>query len=434
MAYGWPPDEHFLVPEAVLKHFQSGIGWRGKRLRKEWDAKFAEHRKQYPELAAQIDVMARRELPAGWDADIPVFPADAKGMATRVSSGKVLNQIAKHVPWLMGGSADLAPSNNTLLTFEPVGDFSAESPGRNLHFGVREHVMGAIANGMALCGMRPYAATFFVFSDYMRPSVRLAALMGLPVLYVYTHDSIGVGEDGPTHQPIEHLAAMRAIPGLFVIRPADANEVAEAYRVAFGMSNHPVALVLTRQNLPTLDRTKYASAAGLQKGGYVLADFPDVGKGLGIRDSGLETDEKMGGAPGKNHIPNPQSPIPPPSRVILIASGSEVAVCLDARDRLAAEGIAARVVSLASWALFDQQPQEYRDAVLPPDGHARVGVELGIEFGWQKYLGCCGRFVGMKGYGASAPVGVLLKHFGITAENVVAQAEAAIDDATRCRG
>jgi transketolase len=294
--------------------------------------------------------------------------------------------------------------------------------------------MGAIANGMALTGLRPYAATFFVFSDYMRPSVRLAAIMGLPVLYVYTHDSIGVGEDGPTHQPIEHLAAMRAIPGLFVIRPADANEVAEAYRVALGMSTHPVALVLTRQNVPTLDRAKYAPAAGLQRGGYVLADFPDVGEGSGFRVQDLPGAEARVGssspAPSpQSPIPNPQSPIPPPPQVILIASGSEVALCLDARDRLAAEGIAARVVSLASWALFDQQPQEYRDAVLPPDVHARVGVELGLEFGWQKYLGCCGRFVGMKGYGASAPIGVLLKHFGITAENVAAQAKAAIADA-----
>jgi len=405
-AYGWPPDEHFLVPEEVLKHFQSGIGQRGRKLRAAWDRRFAEYRKQYPDLAAQIDAMGRRELPAGWDGDIAPFPADAKGMATRVSSGKLLNQVAKHVPWLMGGSADLAPSNNSLLTFQPVGDFEAESPsGRNLHFGIREHAMGAIANGMALSGLRPYAATFFVFSDYMRPSIRLAAIMGLPVLYIFTHDSIGVGEDGPTHQPIEQLAAMRAIPGLYVIRPADANEVAEAYRVALSLTNRPVALVLTRQNLPTIDRAKYASAAGLQKGGYVLADFPEVGQVGNL----------------------------PPPQVILIGSGSEVAVCLDAQQRLAAEGIPARVVSLPCWALFNQQAQEYRDAVLPPDVPARVGVELGIELGWQQYLGCCGRFVGMKGYGASAPVGVLLKHFGITAENVAAQAKAAIADAAHRR-
>jgi len=404
-AYGWPQDEHFRVPEEVLKHFQSGIGRRGKRLRKEWETKFAEYRKQFPELAAQIDLIGRRELPAGCDADVPAFPADAKGMATRVSSGKVLNQVAKHVPWLLGGSGDLAPSNNSLLTFEPVGSFSAGNPaGRNLHFGVREHAMGAIANGLALSGLRPYAATFFIFSDYMRPSIRLAALMGLPVLYIFTHDSISVGEDGPTHQPIEQLAAMRAIPGLLVIRPADANEVAEAYRVGMSLHKNPVALVLTRQNLPTLDRTQCAPAAGVQKGGYILADAPDVGQVGNL----------------------------PPPRVILIASGSEVAICLDTQQRLAADGIPARVVSLPCWELFDQQPQEYRDAVLPPDVHARVGVELGIELGWQKYLGCCGRFVGMKGFGASAPAGVLLKHFGITAENVAAQAKAAIADSAHC--
>ncbi len=391
-AYGWPQEQPFLVPEEVRAHFAAGIGVRGRKLRRAWDRKFAQYKKQHQEPAGQIERMARRELPDGWDAEIGSFPADAKGLATRVSSGKVLNQVAKNLPWLLGGSADLAPSNNSVLTFADVGDFSAEHPaGRNLHFGVREHAMAAIANGMALCGLRPYAATFFVFSDYMRPSVRLAALMGLPVLYIFTHDSIGVGEDGPTHQPIEHLAALRAIPGLYVIRPADANEVAEAYRVVLASTKHPTALVLTRQNLPTLDRTKYAPAAGLARGGYILADAPD----------------------GK-----PQ--------VILIASGSEVAPCLEARERLAAEGIQARVVSMPCWELFDAQPEAYRNEVLPPEADARVGVELGVEFGWRKYLGPRGRFVGMNGFGASAPAGVLLKHFGMTPENIAAEARAAL--------
>lgn len=394
-AYGWPSDQQFMVPEEVRAHFAAGIGKRGRTLREAWDTLFAKYWKEYPELAHEIELMLRHELPEGWDGDLleKPFPADAKGMATRASSGKVLNRAAKNVPWILGGSADLAPSNNTLLNFAEVGSFTARSPGgRNFHFGIREHAMAAIANGMALSGLRPYTGTFFVFSDYMRPAMRLASLMELPVLYIFTHDSIGVGEDGPTHQPIEQLAALRAIPGMLVLRPADANEVTEAYRVALATNNRPVALVLTRQNLPTLDRSQFAPASGLAQGGYVLADAPD----------------------GK-----PQ--------VVLIGTGSEVAVCLDARQKLAAEGIAARVVSLPSWELFDAQPAEYRDAVLPPDCHARVAVELGTSFGWEKYLGRCGRFVGMTGFGASAPVGVLLKHFGITAENVAAQAKAAIE-------
>jgi transketolase len=391
-AYGWPQEARFLVPEKVRAHFMAGIGMRGRQLRKAWDGLFADYKKQFPELAEEIELMARRELPAGWDADMKPFATDPKGMATRASSGKALNQVAKHVPWLLGGSADLAPSNNTLLNFADVGSFSAANPGgRNFHFGIREHVMGAIANGMALCGLRPYTGTFFVFSDYMRPPMRLAALMELPILYIFTHDSIGVGEDGPTHQPIEQLAALRAIPHMIVIRPADANEVLAAYRVVLPMKNRPVALVLTRQNLPTLDRSQLAPASGLARGAYVLADAPD----------------------GK-----PQ--------VILIGTGSEVSICLAARDKLAAEGIQARVVSLPSWELFDAQPADYRDSVLPPNCHARVGVELGLSFGWEKYLGRCGRFVGMTGFGASAPVDVLLKHFGITRDNVVAQARAAI--------
>ena len=392
-AYGWPEDEHFRVPEEVRAHFHCGIGMRGRQLRRAWEEKFAEYRKQFPELAGQIDHIWRGELPGGWEAEIPPFPADPKGIATRASSGKVLNQVARQIPWLLGGSADLAPSNNTRLTFDGAGDLSAENTaGRNLHFGVREHAMAAIASGMALVGLRPYAGTFFVFSDYMRPAIRMAAMMGLPVLYVFTHDSIGVGEDGPTHQPIEHLAALRAIPGLIVIRPADASEVAEAYRVALAQKSRPVALVLTRQNVPTLDRAELAPASGLQKGGYVLA-------------------EAAGGKP----------------RAILVASGSEVATCLEARQRLQAEGIPTRVVSLPSWELFDAQPAQYRESVLPPDVPVRVGVELGTDFGWGKHLGPTGCFVGMSRFGASAPVAVLLRHFGITAENVAAQARAALE-------
>jgi transketolase len=388
-AYGWPEDQHFYVPEEVRAYFREGIGSRGRQLRQSWEATFAQYRAQYPELAEQLERLWRRELPQGWDADIQTFPADAKGMASRVSSGRVLNQVAQRVPWLVGGSADLAPSNNSRLTFEGAGDFQAGSyAGRNFHFGIREHAMAAVCNGLVLCGLRAYGATFLVFTDYLRPALRLAAMMGLPVFYILTHDSIGVGEDGPTHQPVEHLAALRAIPNLVVIRPADANEVAEAYRVIMRLNRQPAALVLTRQNLPTLDRAKYASASGLRQGGYVLADAP-------------------GGQP----------------ELLLIASGSEVSLCVGAYEKLIAEGIAARVVSLPCWQLFDAQPAEYREAVLPPAVTARVGVELGVEQGWQKYLGAGGRFIGMTGFGASAPVGVLLEHFGFTAEQVVAAAK-----------
>lgn len=391
-AYGWPEDQTFLVPEEVRGHFAAGLGRRGAAARQKWEATFAEYQKQYPDLAEEIALMARRELPAGWDSAISPFPADAKGLATRASSGKVLNQVASRIPWLLGGSADLAPSNNTLLTFAPVGDFTGENAaGRNLHFGIREHAMAAIANGMALCGLRPYAATFFVFSDYLRPALRLSALMGLPVLYIFTHDSIGVGEDGPTHQPVEHLAALRAIPNLVVVRPADANEVAEAYRALLPRKDGPAALVLTRQNTPTLDRSQLGPASGLHRGAYVLSDPP-------------------GGKP----------------EVILIGTGSEVALCLEAAGRLAAEGLPARVVSMPSWELFDRQPEEYRHQVLPPDVPARVAVELGVEQGWCKYLGPQGRFVGMQGFGASAPAGVLLEHFGITVGRIVTEAKRAL--------
>ena len=388
-AYGWPEDEHFLVPDDVLAHFHDGIGSRGRELREAWEEKLARYKAKYPDLAGQLELIERRELPEGWDADVREFPADAKGIASRASSGKVLNQVAKRVPWLLGGSADLAPSNKSDLTFESSGDFQAGNyAGRNFHFGIREHAMAAICNGMALCGLRAYGATFFVFTDYMRPSMRLAAMMGLPVFYILTHDSIGVGEDGPTHQPVEHLAALRAIPNLMVLRPADANEVAEAYKVIMSLRRRPAALVLTRQNLPTLDRAKYAPVSGLHKGGYVLADAPDA---------------------------NP--------RVILIAGGSEVSLCVEACEQLSAEGIPARVVSLPCWELFDAQPAEYRDAVLPPGVTARVGVETGVEQGWSKYLGPGGRFIGMSSFGASAPAGTLMKHFGFTVENIVAAAK-----------
>ncbi len=387
-AYGWPADEKFLVPDEVRKHFADGIGERGKKIFAEWSEKYDRYAEEYPRQAAELEQIARGELPDGWDADVKPFPADEKGEASRGSSGKVLNQIALRVPWLLGGSADLAPSNKSLLKFEGAGDFQADDyAGRNLHFGVREHVMGAACNGMALCGLRAYGATFLVFSDYMRPAIRLAAMMRLPVFYIFTHDSIGVGEDGPTHQPVEHLAALRAIPELLVIRPADANEVAEAYKAILPLTDRPAALVLSRQNLPTLDRTKYASAEGLQRGGYVLVDAPD-------------------GRP----------------EVILIGTGSEVSLCVAAHKKLLAEGVKARVVSLPCRELFDAQPADYRDAVLPPDVTRRVAVELGVRQGWEKYIGPEGKFIGMSTFGASAPAGELIKHFGVTVESIVAAA------------
>jgi transketolase len=386
--YGWPENEKFLVPDEVRRHFEQGIIARGQKANQAWDTLFVEYTKQFPELAGEIDLIGHHELPAGWDADMTPFPADPKGMASRVSSGKVLNQIAKRVTWLLGGSADLAPSNNTLLNFEKVADFSAENyAGRNFHFGIREHAMGAIINGMVLSGLRAFGATFFVFTDYMRPPMRLAALMGLPVFYVFTHDSIGVGEDGPTHQPIEQLAALRAIPNLLVVRPADANEVTEAYKIAMLQKKRPTALILTRQNLPTLDRAKLAPAVGVQKGGYILADAAD-------------------GKPD----------------VILIGTGSEISLCLAAYEKLTADGVKVRVVSLPCWQLFDEQPAEYRDSVLPPNVTSRVAVELGIKQGWEKYIGMNGKFIGMCGYGTSAPLEVVLKHFGMTVENIVAAA------------
>lgn len=386
--YGWPADQKFLVPAEVLAHFAAGIGARGRKLHGEWKSLFTKYAEKFPELTAQWHAMEERQLPAGWDKDIRTYPADPKGVASRKSSSEVLNDVAKNVPWLIGGSADLAPSTLTTIKGEP--SFEPDSyNGRNFHFGIREHGMAAALNGMALSDVRAYGSTFFVFSDYLRPSMRLSALMQLPVIYIFTHDSIGVGEDGPTHEPIEHLAAARGIINLDVVRPGDGNEVAESWRAIMPLQKNPVALVLTRQNLPTLDRTKYASAAGVAKGGYVLAD------------------SKPGTRPD----------------VILLGSGSEVGTCVTAYEQLAAEGVSVRVVSMPCWEWFDAQDQKYRDSVLPPAVTARVACEAGIAQGWENYLGFGGRFVGMKSYGASAPGELLFQHFGITAENVVKQAK-----------
>ncbi|WP_439624465.1 transketolase [Gemmata sp.] len=384
-AYGWPEDSSFLVPDGVYDHFKAGIGKRGGDAFAAWTKQFAEYKAKFPEQAAQLEAIERRELPPGWDKGVPVFPADAKGLATRESSGTVINALAKTIPWIVGGSADLNPSTKTFMKGE--GTFTATTPaGRNIHFGVREHGMGSIMNGMALAGLRSYGSGFMIFSDYGRPPIRLAAIMNLPVFYVFTHDSIGVGEDGPTHQPIEQIMSLRAIPGLIVLRPGDANEVAEAYKVAVQSKHAPVVLAMTRQALPTLDRTKYAPASGLAKGGYAL-----------------------------NDVPKPD--------VLLIATGSEVALALDAGEKLAAEGIKARVVSLPSWELFDKQSQEYRDSVLPPSVTARVCVEMGGAFGWERFAGLTGAIIGMRSFGASAPLKDLLPHFGFTTAAVVAAAK-----------
>jgi len=388
--YGWPEDAKFLVPPGVREHFQDGIGKRGASARAQWSKMYAEYAQKNPELADQLHRMQRRELPEGWDKKLPVFPADAKGVATRESSGKVLNALAEAIPWMIGGSADLATSNKTNL--KGAGDFQpGEYGGRNLHFGVREHVMGAALNGLVVSGIRAFGATFFNFSDYMKASIRLAALMEIPSIFIYTHDSIGVGEDGPTHQPIEQLAGLRAMPNLIVLRPGDANEVVESWRVIAGLQAQPVALVLTRQNLPTLDRTKYAAASGTAKGAYVLADAP-------------------GGKP----------------ELILIGTGSEVALCVEAYEKLKAEGIAARVVSMPSMEIFDRQDAAYKESVLPSSVTARVSVEMASTFGWGKYVGLKGRSVGMHRFGASAPLKDLLKFFGFTVEAVVEEAHKAL--------
>lgn len=387
--YGWPEDAHFLVPAGVREHFQAGICARGQTLRAAWEAQLREYRTAYPELADHLERMQRRELPEGWDQELPTFEADEKGIASRDSSGKVLNAIAKHVPWLIGGSADLAPSTKTRLTLAEAGDLAADTPGgRNLHLGVREHAMGAILNGLSLSKIRPFGSTFLIFSDYAKPAIRLSAIMEIPVIYVFTHDSIGVGEDGPTHQPIEQLAALRAIPGLITLRPGDANEVVEAWRVIMQLHHRPAALVLTRQALPTLDRSVYASAAGLARGAYVLADAE-------------------GGKP----------------EVLLLATGSEASLCVTAYEQLKGEGVRARVVSMPSWELFEEQSQEYRDSVLPPHIMARISVEQASTLGWERYVGPGGEHVGMHTFGASAPLKELQRKFGFTPERIVAAAK-----------
>jgi transketolase len=388
--YGWPEEEKFLVPPEVPKHFAAVLGKRGGAARAAWQKRFSEYKDKYPELAEQLTMVQRRELPAGWDKELPSFPADPKGQATRDTSGKVLNAIAMNVPWLMGGSADLAPSTKTRLTIEAAGDFMAGNyAGRNFHFGVREHAMAAIVNGMTLCGLRAFGSGFLIFSDYARPAIRLGALMEIPAMHVFTHDSIGVGEDGPTHQPVEHLASLRAMPNLVTLRPADANEVVEAWRVIMQLKHEPVALALTRQALPIFDRARYGAAAGVAQGAYVLADAD-------------------GGKP----------------QVILIGTGSEVSLCVAAYEHLKKDGIQARVVSMPSWELFARQSPEYREQVLPAAITARVAVEQGITFGWAEYVGVQGAVIGMKGFGGSAPFQHLQKKFGFTVENVVAAAKA----------
>jgi len=361
-------------------------------VRAAWMELFERYCDEYPELADHLLRMQRRELPAGWEKDLPVFEPDEKGLGGRESSGQVLNAIAQNVPWLIGGSADLAPSTKTRLAFDGAGDFSAEDyGGRNLHFGVREHSMHAILNGLSLSKLRPFGSQFLIFSDYARTPIRLSSIMELPVIHIFTHDSIGVGEDGPTHQPIEHLAGFRAVPGLVDLRPGDANEVVAAWRWIMQSQHDPVALILSRQNLPTFDRSRYASADGVAKGAYVLADAPS---------GGLE--------------------------VILIATGSEIALAVEAYEELSAEGIGARVVSMPSWELFERQSSEYRDSVLPAKVTARVAIEQASTFGWERYVGLTGAIVGMRTFGASAPLRELQTKFGFTPEKVVEAAKAQV--------
>jgi transketolase len=386
--YGWPEDARFLVPEGVREHFQEGIGKRGKDLRERWHQTFQQYAQQYPELATHVGKMQRRDLPDGWDRDLREFPADAKGVAGRDASAKVLNAIARNLPWVVGGSADLAPSTKTRLTFDGAGDFSGKNyHGRNLHFGIREHAMGSILNGMALSKMRVFGSGFLIFSDYLRPAIRLAALMEIPVIYIFTHDSIGVGEDGPTHQPIEQLISLRSIPNLITLRPGDANEVIEAWRLIMQLRHNPAVLVLSRQALPTLDRTRYAPASGLAKGGYILAD-------------------SAGGKP----------------EILFLATGSEVALAIHVYEKLTAEGVRARVVSMPSWELFEAQPSQYRDTVIPPDVTARISIEQGSTMGWALYHGSGGRAIGMRTFGASAPLKELQKKFGFTPDSLLGAA------------
>jgi transketolase len=387
-AYGWPEDAQFLVPEGVREHFSAGIGKRGEAARKQWQQRFLSYKTKLPELATEIQQMQRRELPAGWDRNLPTFPPDRKGIAGRDASGKVLDVLAQNIPWFLGGSADLGTSNKTLLKFEGAGDFEPETPeGRNLHFGIREHAMAAIVNGLSLSKLRAYGATFLVFSDYARPAIRLSAIMELPAIFVFTHDAMGDGEDGPTHQPVEHLVSLRAIPGLVVLRPGDANEVVEAYRYVLQLRHQPAAIALSRQPLPTFDRSKYASAAGVARGAYVMAD-----------------------ANGS------------PPEIILIASGSEVSLAVDAHETLASQGVRSRLVSMPSWDIFEHQPAAYRVEVLPPGVKARIAIEQGSVLGWDRYVGPEGRIIGMKTFGASAPLKELQRKFGFEPERVVAAA------------
>jgi transketolase len=387
--YSWPEEAKFLVPDSVYEHFAAGVGASGAEARKQWQELFAGYRAAYPELASEVEQIQRRELPAGWDKDLPVFPADPKGLAGRDASGKVLNVLAQNIPWFLGGSADLGPSNKTTLTYAGAGDFQADSPGgKNLHFGIREHAMAAIVNGLSLSKLRAFGATFFIFSDYARPAIRLSALMELPTIFIFTHDAMGDGEDGPTHQPVEQLLSLRAIPGLTTLRPGDANEVVEAYRTIMQLRHTPAVLALSRQALPTLDRRKYASAFGVARGAYVLADAP-------------------GGNP----------------EVILIATGSELNLAVEAHEKLLAEGVRSRVVSMPSWDLFDHQSQAYRDSVLPPSVKARVAVEQASTLGWERYIGESGRVIGMHTFGASAPLKELQRKFGFEPDRVVAAAK-----------
>jgi len=391
--YGWPEEAKFLVPPAVVAHFAGGIGQRGGAERNGWIAQFDRYQAQYPDLADQLYRMQHRQLPDGWDKDLPIFPADAKGIAGRDSSGKVLNALAQRVPWLIGGAADLAPSTKTRLTFDGAGDFSAHDySGRNFHFGIREHAMGSILNGLSLSKIRPFGAGFLIFSDYARPAIRLSALMEIPTIHIFTHDSIGVGEDGPTHQPVEQLASLRAIPGLIVLRPGDANEVVEAWRVIMQLRHEPVALILSRQALPTVDRTRFAAAAGLAQGAYILAD-------------------------AANGVPE----------VILIGTGSEVALCVQAYEQLTAQGIRARVVSMPSWELFEHQNESYKDHVLPAQVTAHVAIEQASTMGWSRYVGSKGVVIGMETFGASAPLKALQQKFGFVPERIVAVAQALIE-------
>jgi transketolase len=390
--YGWPEDARFLVPDSVREHFRAGIGARGAAQHQAWWAMFEEYRRTYPELADQGYRMLKRELPDNWSDGLPVFPPDDTGLATRDASGKALNAVAANVPWLIGGSADLGPSCKTRLTTDGAGDFSAENPaGRNLHFGIREHAMAAVLNGLSLSKIRPFGSGFLIFSDYSRAAIRLSALMEIPVIHIFTHDSIGVGEDGPTHQPVEQIISLRAIPGLITLRPADGNETVEAWRVITQLRHQPVALILTRQAVPTIDRTKYASADGVQRGAYVLADSVDG-----------------------------------PPDVLLLATGSEVSLCLAAYEQLNAEGIKARVVSMPSWELFEQHCRvspAYRNDVLPEAVSARVSVEKASTLGWARYVGIDGHSIGMETFGASAPLQELQKKFGFTVDNVLAAAK-----------